>query len=43
MSMLNWNAFAEYHNKHEGASAILFGSGPTILEFNSGQVPSGVL
>jgi hypothetical protein len=43
MSMLNWNAFAEYHNKHEGASAILFGSGPTILEFNSGQVPSDVL
>ena len=43
MSVLNWNAFAEYHNKHEGASAVLFGSGPTILEFNSGQLPPDVL
>ena len=37
------NPFAEYYNKHLGEKAILFGSGPTILEFNSGQVPPDVL
>lgn len=37
------NPFAEYKNKHLGQSAILFGSGPTILDFNSGQVPPDVL
>ena len=37
------NPFAEYYNKHLGEKAILFGSGPTILEFNSGQSPSDVL
>ena len=37
------NPFAEYQNKHLGAKAVLFGSGPTILQFNSGQLPSDVL
>lgn len=37
------NPFGMYYNKHIGESAILFGSGPTILEFNSGQVPPDVL
>jgi len=37
------NPFIDYKNKHLGESAILFGSGPTILEFNCGQVPSNVL
>ena len=37
------NPFGEYYNIHHGSSAILFGSGPTILEFNSGQTPSSVL
>ena len=37
------NPFAEYKNKHLGQSAILFGSGPTIFDFNSGQVPPDVL
>ena len=37
------NPFGPYKNIHKGKSAILFGSGPTLLDFNSGQVPSDVL
>jgi|TARA_B100000131_G_scaffold314500_2_gene351436 hypothetical protein len=37
------NPFSEYRNKHLGQSAILFGSGPTILDFDIQQVPSEVL
>ena len=37
------NPFAEYHNKHYGAKAILFGSGPTILKFDDVGVSEDVL
>ena len=37
------NPFAEYHNRHHGAKAILFGSGPSILKFDGTEIPRDVL
>tara|TARA_R110000822_G_scaffold3742_5_gene16145 strand:+ start:863 stop:1621 length:759 start_codon:yes stop_codon:yes gene_type:complete len=37
------NPFGHYYNKHVGKSAILFGSGPSILQFDNSNVPNDVL
>lgn len=37
------NPFGPYKDVHQGMSAILFGSGPSLLKFDTKQVPSDVL
>lgn len=37
------NPFLEYKNKHDGASAILYGSGPTILKFDDSVISPSIL
>ena len=37
------NPFAPYKDSHAGTTAILCGSGPTLLEFDASLVPEGVL
>lgn len=37
------NPFAPYQNLHSGETAILFGSGPSLLNFDSGKISSEVL
>ena len=37
------NPFGAYKDAHANSSAILFGSGPSILEFDFSQIPEGFL
>lgn len=37
------NPFRAYYNKHHNETAILFGSGPSILKFDNSIVPDNVL
>ena len=37
------NPFKQYKDRHLGSTAILYGSGPTILDFESDKVPSEVI
>ena len=37
------NPFKEYENVHKGESAIFFGSGPSILNFDRSKIKSDIL
>ena len=37
------NPFSDYKNSHSGATAILFGSGPSLLQFDAGNIPGSIL
>ena len=37
------NPFGPYKNKHLNTSAVFFGSGPTILDFDFNRIPDGFL
>jgi hypothetical protein len=39
----NTNPFSFYKNIHEGRTAILFGSGPSILDFDDKVVSDNIL